>query len=182
MEPRISTRRSWSRVCSLVGEAVEVEVGWLEDSLAAFLIEHAERLTTSEDGGRPPTIDSRRTASAAYYAAYHATTRGIAQFLFGDSWLRGVRWLSHRAVIDATGLVSRLGPAGTPDPGPGPDQVRMRAVWSIFQAVGGADSDLLDAMEALRSLKVEREIADYSRTQAVSRPAAQNLLEQARAV
>jgi hypothetical protein len=88
-----------------------------------FLIEHAERLTTSEGGGRPPTIDSRRAASAAYYSAYHAATRGIAQFLFGDSWLPGVRWLSHRAVIDATGLVSRLGPVAVPDPGSAPDQV-----------------------------------------------------------
>ena len=40
-----------------------------------FLIEHAERLTTSEGGGRPPTIDSRCAASAAYYSAYHAATR-----------------------------------------------------------------------------------------------------------
>lgn len=147
-----------------------------------FLIEHAGRLTTSEGGGRPPTIDSRRAASAAYYSAYHATTRGIAQFLFGDSWLHGVRWLSHRAVIDATGLVSRLGPIAAPDPGSAPDQVRTRAVWSIFQDAGGAGSDLLDVMEALRSLKVEREIADYDRVQPVSRTAAQNLLAQAQSV
>jgi len=148
----------------------------------AFLIEHAERLTTSEGGGRPPTIDSRRAASAAYYSAYHAATRGIAQFLFGDSWLPGVRWLSHRAVIDATGLVSRLGPAEASDPGSAPDQVRARAVWSIFQDARGAGEDLLDVMEALRSLKVEREIADYDRVQSVSRAAAQNLLEQAKSV
>ena len=37
-------------------------------------------------------------------------------------------------------------------------------------------------MEALRSLKVEREIADYDRVQPVSRAAAQNLLAQAKAV
>lgn len=147
-----------------------------------YLLEHSERLTTSKGRGRPPTIDSRRAASSAYYAAYHTATRGIAQFLFGDSWLQGVRWLSHRAVIDATGLVSRLGPSSVPDPGSAPNQVRARAVWSIFQAAGGAGSDLLDVMEALRSLKVEREIADYDRTQAVSRAAAQNLLEQAKAV
>lgn len=147
-----------------------------------FVIEHAERLTTSSGSGRPPTIDSRRAASAAYYAAYHAATRGISQFLFGGSWLQGVRWLSHRSVIDATRLVSRLGPGSTPDPGSAPDQVRTRAVWSIFQETGGAGPDLLDVMEALRSLKVEREIADYDRTQVVSRAAAQNLMEQAKAV
>ena len=147
-----------------------------------FTIEHAERLTTSSGSGRPPTIDSRRAASAAYYAAYHAATRGITQFLFGENWLQGVRWLSHRAVIDATRLVSRLGPDSTPDPGSAPDRVKERAVWAIFQEIGGAGSDLLVAMEALRSLKVEREIADYDRIQAVSRAAAQNLLEQAKAV
>jgi len=69
-----------------------------------FTIEHVERFTTSSGSGRPPTIDSRRAASAAYYAAYHAATRGIALFLFGDNWLQGVRWLSHRSVIDATRL------------------------------------------------------------------------------
>jgi hypothetical protein len=37
-------------------------------------------------------------------------------------------------------------------------------------------------MEALRSLKVEREIADYDRVKVVSRAAAQNLLEQAKSV
>ncbi len=37
-------------------------------------------------------------------------------------------------------------------------------------------------MEALRSLKVEREIADYDRVQPVSRTAAQNLLAQAQSV
>ena len=93
-----------------------------------------------------------------------------------------MRWLSHRAVIDATGLVSRLGPTGASDPGPAPDRVRQRAVWSIFQNAGGARDDLLDVMEALRSLKVEREIADYDRVQPVSRVAAQNLLAQAKAV
>lgn len=41
---------------------------------------------------------------------------------------------------------------------------------------------MLDVMEALRSLKVEREIADYDRIRVVSRAAAQNLLEQAKAV
>lgn len=147
-----------------------------------FAIEHAERLTTSSGSGRPPTIDSRRAASAVYYAAYHAATRGIAQFLFGDNWLQGVRWLSHRSVIDATRLVSRLGPKSTSDPGSDPDRVKDRAVWAIFQETGGAESDLLDVMEALRSLKVEREIADYDRIQVVSRAAAQNLLEQAKAV
>jgi len=60
--------------------------------------------------------------------------------------------------------------------------VKERAVWAIFQQSGGAGSDLLDVMEALRSLKVEREIADYDRTQTVSRAAAKNLLEQAKAV
>lgn len=69
-----------------------------------FLIEHAERLTIGR--GRPPTVDSHRATSAAYYAAYHTATRAITQFLFGDNWLEGVRWLSHRAVIDATRLVS----------------------------------------------------------------------------
>jgi len=157
--------------------------GTPEDPLdPRFLIEHAERLTTSEGGGRPPTIDSRRAASAAYYVAYHATTRGVAQFLFDAGWLHGVRLLSHGAVIDATRMVSRLGPATAPDPGAAPERTRERAVWSVFQAAGGASADLLDVMEALRSLKVEREIADYDRTQAVSRTAAQNLLEQAKAV
>ena len=101
-----------------------------------FLIEHAERLTTSEGRGRPPTIDSRRAASAAYYSAYHAATGAVARFLFGESWLPGVRWLSHKAVID----------------------------------------------KALRSLKVERETADYDRTQTVPRATARNLVGQANAV
>jgi hypothetical protein len=65
--------------------------GKTEDPLdPRFLIEHAERLTSS-GGGRPYTVDSRRASSAAYYAAYHAATRGIAQFFFGESWLHGVR-------------------------------------------------------------------------------------------
>lgn len=157
--------------------------GRTEDPLdPRFLIEHAERLTASSGSGRPYTVDSRRASSAAYYAAYHAATRGIAQFFFGESWLHGVRLLSHGAVIEATRMVSRLGPNSASDPGASPEQVRARAVWSIFQEIGGAGSDLLDVMEALRSLKVEREIADYDRTQAVSRAAAQNLVEQAKNV
>jgi hypothetical protein len=56
-----------------------------------FLIEHAQRLTTSEGSGRPYTADSRRAASTAYYAAYHAATGAIARFLFGENWLAGVR-------------------------------------------------------------------------------------------
>lgn len=147
-----------------------------------FLLEHAERLTTSEGGGRPPTIDSRRAAPAAYYAAYHAATGAVARFLFGDSWLIGVRWLSHKAVIDAARLVLRLGPSTAPDPGVDPDRVRDRAIWSIFREAGDAEADLLDAMETLRSLKVEREIADYDRTQPVPRATARNLVDQARAV
>jgi hypothetical protein len=147
-----------------------------------FLIEHAERLTTSSGGGRPPTIDSRRAASAAYYSAYHATTRGIAQFLFGEAWVHGVRLLSHAAVIDATRSVTKLGAPGTPDPGGGPDQVRSKAIWSLFQSAGGAGSDLLDVMDAIRSLKIEREIADYDRVGSVSRAAAQNLLASANSV
>lgn len=147
-----------------------------------FLIEHVERLTTSSGGGRPPTIDSRRAASAAYYSAYHATTRGVAQFLFGDAWVHGVRLLSHAAVVEATRLVTRLGPVTAADPGTSPEQVRSRAIWSIFQAAGGARSDLLDVMDAIRSLKVEREIADYDRVGSVSRAAAQNLLASAKSV
>lgn len=157
--------------------------GTPEDPLdPRFLIEHVERLTTSSGSGRPYTVDSRRAASAAYYSAYHAATRGIAQFLFGAGWLHGVRLLRHGAVIDATRMVSRLGPATAADPGTAPERTRERSVWSIFQSVGGARADLLDLMEALRSLKVEREIADYDRTRAVSRTAAQNLLAQAQAV
>jgi hypothetical protein len=147
-----------------------------------FLIEHAERLTTSEGSGRPYTVDSRRAASTACYAAYHAATGAVARFLFGENWLAGVRWLSHRAVIDAARLVSRLGPASAPDPGVDPDRVRERAIWSIFQGAGGAKDDLLDAIETLRSLKVEREIADYDRTQTVPRATARNLVDQAEAV
>jgi hypothetical protein len=79
-------------------------------------------------------------------------------------------------------MVSRLGPSSAGDPGTSSEQVRARAVRSIFQEIGGASPDLLDVMEALRSLKVEREIADYDRTQAVSRASAQNLVEQAKAV
>ncbi len=52
----------------------------------------------------------------------------------------------------------------------------------IFQDAGGAGADLLDLMDVLRALKVDREIADYDRTRDVSRTAAQNLLEQARGV
>jgi hypothetical protein len=78
--------------------------------------------------------------------------------------------------------VSRLGPASAPDPGVDPDRVRERAIWSIFQGAGGAKDDLLDAIETLRSLKVEREIADYDRTQTVPRATARNLVDQAEAV
>ena len=147
-----------------------------------FLIEHAQRLTTSEGSGRPHTVDSRRAASTAYYAAYHAATGAVARFLFGENWMAGVRWLSHRAVIDAARLVSRLGPPSAPDPGVDPDRVRERAIWSIFQETGGAKDDLLDAIETLRSLKVEREIADYDRTQTVPRATARNLVDQAEAI
>lgn len=52
----------------------------------------------------------------------------------------------------------------------------------IFQEAGGAKDDLLDAMETLRSLKVEREIADYDRTQTVSRATARDLVDQAKSV
>lgn len=147
-----------------------------------FLIEHAERLTTSDRRGRPFGVDSQRAVSTAYYAAYHATTGAVARFLLGESWLSGVRWLSHRVVIDAGRLVSRLGPSDTPEPQDDPDRVRDRAVWVIFQEAGGAKDDLLDAMETLRSLKVEREIADYDRTQTVSRATARDLVDQAKSV
>lgn len=106
----------------------------------------------------------------------------IAQFLFGENWIHGGRLLTHTSVIEATRLVTRLGPISASDPGTAPDQVRAKAVWSLFQAIGGAGTDLLDVMEALRSLKVEREIADYDRVRSVSRAAAQNLLAQAKAV
>lgn len=147
-----------------------------------FLLEHAERLTTSTGSGRPPTIDARRAASAAYYAAYHSVTRAVSILLLGDSWVHGVRWLSHKAVFDTSRLVSRLGPPGTPDPGADPDQVRNHAVWAIFQDAGGAKPDLLDTMEALRSLKVARETADYDRVQNLPRARAQELVEQAKLV
>jgi hypothetical protein len=96
--------------------------------------------------------------------------------LFGERWLHGVRWLSHRAVIDATGLVTRLGPTTSQDPGSKPDQVRSRSVWSIYQEIGGAKADLLNMMEALRALQIERHIADYDRVQIVQRATAYELV------
>lgn len=148
----------------------------------ASLIEHAERLITSERGDRPLTVDAPRAASAAYYAAYHAATGAVAGLLFGDNWLHGVRWFSHKSVIDASRLVTKYGPADSRDPGLEPDQVRNPAAWSIFQECNGAGSDLLDIMEALRSLQVERNIADYDRTRDVQRATARELVALARAV
>jgi len=55
-------------------------------------------------------------------------------------------------------------------------------VLSIFQDAGGAKPDLLDTMEALRSLKVERETSDYDRTQRVSRATARELVDKAELV
>lgn len=141
-----------------------------------FLLEHAERLTSSTGGGRPPTIDARRAASAAYYAAYHATTGAVSRSLFGSEWLHGVRLLSHRAVLDASRLLSRLGPVDAADPGSDPEKGRDRAIWQIFQEIGGARPDLLDTMETLRALKNAREIADYDRTQTISRIVASELV------
>lgn len=60
--------------------------------------------------------------------------------------------------------------------------MRDHAVWSILQDAGGAGPDLLDTMEALRSLKVERETADYDRTQPVSRATARELVDKAELV
>jgi len=154
-----------------------------EDQLdPKFILGHAKGLITSAGGGRPPTIDARRAASAAYYAAYHTVTRAVSYFLFGESWINGVRWFSHRAVFDASRLVSRLGPPHAPDPGRDPEKVRDHAVLSIFQDAGGAKPDLLDTMEALRSLKVERETSDYDRTQRVSRATARELVDKAELV
>lgn len=147
-----------------------------------LLIKHAKRLTTSQGGGRPPTIDARRAASAAYYAAYHSATGAISEFLFGASSLYGVRWLSHKAVSDASALVSRLGPMSSQPPGVNPDRVRDRSVWQMFQNIGGANTDLLVAMDTLRSLRAEREIADYDRVQTVPRTTARTLVSQAEAV
>lgn len=147
-----------------------------------FLVKHARLLTTSQGGGRPPTIDARRAASAAYYAAYHSATGAISQFLFGANWRHGVRWLSHKAVSDASRLVSRLGPMSSQAPGGDPDRVRDRSVWEMFQDIGGAGADLLDTMDTLRSLRTEREIADYDRVQTVPRTTARTLVSQAEAV
>lgn len=146
-----------------------------------FLLDHARRLTSGS--GRPYTADTRRAASAAYYAAYHATAAAAAGHLFGgDGRLLGVRWFSHQAVINASRLVSRLGPATAADPGAGAEQHRDRAIWEIFQAVSGAQIDLLEVMDLLRSLKVEREIADYDRTRPVYRSSVRNLVSQASTV
>jgi hypothetical protein len=144
-----------------------------------FLIKHAKGLTTSSGSGRPPTIDARRAASAAYYAAYHAATGAVSELLFGEQWLHGVRWLSHKAVTDASRLVSRLGPLNSQQPSGDPDRVRDRSVWSIFQEIGGAQPDLLNTMEGLRSLRAEREIADYDRVQHVPRATARALVGRA---
>jgi hypothetical protein len=57
--------------------------------------------------------------------------------------------------------------------------VRDHSVWSIFQKAGGAQADLLYTMDALRSLRVEREIADYDRVRPVPRATARALVGQA---
>lgn len=144
-----------------------------------FLIEHAERLTTSTGPGRPPTIDARRAASAAYYAAYHAVSGAVSRMLFGEEWLAGVRLLTHKGLFDASRLVSRLGPHGAADPGADPARMRDLAVWRIFQEVGGAKDDLLEAMEVLRALKEAREMADYDRAQGIPHDEARELVGQA---
>ena len=55
-------------------------------------------------------------------------------------------------------------------------------MWSIFQEIGGARADLLDTMETLRTLRVEREIADYDRVQHIPRATARALVGQAERV
>ncbi len=44
-----------------------------------FLLDQATRLTASDVSGHRSSIDARRAASAAYYAAYHAVTREVAR-------------------------------------------------------------------------------------------------------
>lgn len=46
----------------------------------------------------------------------------------------------------------------------------------MYQAIGGAGADLLQAVDSLRELKVERERADYDRISVLTAASARQLL------
>ncbi len=144
------------------------------------LLDHASRLLRPQGSGRRPTSDTRRAISAAYYGAYHCVTGAAAKLLFDANALHGVRWLTHSAVDGAGRLVTQHGPKKAADPGHGPEVARVHGLWTMFQAIGGASDELLEAVEVLRALKAERERADYDRINKLSPATGRALVADAR--
>lgn len=152
----------------------------------AVHILHARRLLAQS---APAEVDLRSAVAAAYYAVYHDVTfRSMAQVVgqpatdvgspsISRAVVHLVRWLTHRSLIEAGGLVRRLDYA-TVDPS---WPARRIAAWELLHEAQQhpLPTHLLEMTEQIESLQELRHRAHYDRVHEITLEEATIALERA---
>ena len=126
------------------------------------LIEAAEDFAKAKGGkGRPRAIWLRRAVSTAYYALYHAFSRGVAEQLLpggsSDDQLRLTRPFRHGGFKGICGHIASRGGGGKSVKHLEPMVERLRK------------TELLDVAEVFFDLQEARHQADYDHLEAFSK-------------